>query len=227
MVENTSGYIFARIVDDKAFRGIYDQKVQMVVNFLDDLGKKEVTIQCDGESTLKSLIDAVVDRYTPAEGQPAIQINARYTAPHSSNSNGSVERAIRLLRDQTRVMFGYITHKFGIIFEPSSRIIPWLIRHVAWLLNRLVMQKSLEGHTRYEAAYGRSYNKNSLYEFLSPVIVVPNERKKSKYTMKMYKAQPKGLFLGRFENGDEHLVLVDDGSIKQAHSVRPIHFHCI
>ena len=47
--------------------GIYDPKVQIVIGFLDDLGKKEVTIQCDGESTLKSLIDTVIERYSPVE----------------------------------------------------------------------------------------------------------------------------------------------------------------
>ena len=42
--------------------------------------------------------------------------------------------------------------------------------------------------------------------------------------MKMYKAQPKGLYLGRYDKGDEHLILIEDGTIKHSHSVRQIHY---
>ena len=41
----------------------------------------------------------------------------------------------------------------------------------------------------------------------------------------MYNEQPKGLHLGRYEKGDEHIVLGENGSILKAHTVRPIHFH--
>ena len=157
MVETTRGYMFARVVEEKAYRGQYDQKVTMVEDFLKDLGKREYTLQCGGESTLISLIARLADHLAPNEGSAIVQINATYTSPHSSNSNGSVERAIRLIRDQLRVMFGHITHKLNVVFAPKTKFIPWLVRHVCWIINRCI-QKS-NGKTRYEDMFKREFRK--------------------------------------------------------------------
>ena len=86
--------------------------------------------------------------YAPKAGRTAFQTNARCTAPHSSNSNGGVGRATRLVRDQYRVTFGYLAHKFGNIFGTIPRIICWLVRHFSWILRRVAKKKS---HTNLHA----------------------------------------------------------------------------
>ena len=100
-----------------------------------------MTLQCDQEASLMRLIEGVAERFINFKATWATQITARFTAPHSSNSNGSVERAIRMVRDQCRVMYGAITHRFQEIFPNEARIIPWLIRHAAWLLSRVLLMK--------------------------------------------------------------------------------------
>ena len=221
MAETTSGYLYARPVKGKEYIGQSDEKVTMVEDFLKELGKKDVTLQCDGESTLMYLVQGVSDRITTEEGS-SFNIRARFTAPYSSNSNGTVERAIRLIRDQIRVVVGYLSHKYHEIFNPNSKIVPWLIRHVIYILNRLVAQKSLNNKTRYEVCFGRLYAKNNLYEFLSSVVMVPKNRK-TNFKMKMYTQQTLGLYLGRYEKNDQHIILNENGIIEYAHTVRPIH----
>ena len=87
-------------------------------------------------------------------------------------------------------MFGAICHKFNENFDPKSKFIPWLVRHATCLINRLIAVKSLDDQTRYEVLFGRKYNKNNLYEFLSPVVLTPQQRTKTKYKNDIYKQQP-------------------------------------
>ena len=222
-VETTSSYVYARKVDEKTFTGSSDQKVSMVEDFLRDMGKRNVTLQCDGESTLRYLVDTVAERFTSAKGPNPYNITGRYTSAYTSNSNGSAERAIRLVRDQLRVMFGALCHKHNENFDPKSKLIPWLVRHATYLINRLIAVKALGDQTRYEVLFGKKYNKNNLYEFLIPVVLTPQDRKKSKYKTDIYKQQPLGLYLGRFEKMDNHIVLTDDGKISYSHTVKLQH----
>ena len=152
---------------------MYDEKVSIVENFLREIEKRDITLQCDGESTLISLVETVADRFTSREGPNVYRIIGRYTSSYTSNSTGSVGWLIRLIRDQLRVMFGALCHKFEETFDPNTRIIQWLVRHAVYIINRLVAQKSLANKTRYEVLFGREYNKNNLYEFLSPVVLTP------------------------------------------------------
>ena len=41
--------------------------------------------------------------------------------------------------------------------------------------------------------------------------------------MKIYPGHERGLYLGRYEEGDEHAIINSDGTLKKAHTVRPIH----
>ena len=175
IVETTSGYLHARVVESKTVTGTYDPKVEVVVNFLKEIGHKCVTLQSDQEDTVMKICELAAERFMFKDGRKAHSVTTRFTAPYSSISNGSVERAIRLIRDQVRVMFGHLVHKYKIVFDQKSRFIPWLIRHVCWVLNRILVKN--DGFTRFEKLYGRSLAKKSLYEFLSPVACAIPDRK--------------------------------------------------
>ena len=217
-VETTSSYLFARIVDSKEVTGTLDPKVQILINFLDELGKKDITLQSDQESTVQKICTLAAERFYFKDGAKAMSIRTRTTAPHSSNSNGSVERAIRSIRDQARVMFGYLTHKYGMIFHHDSKWLGWLIRHACWLINRLVFKKNKK--TRYEDLYGRTFNKEGLHEFLSPVVCVPADRGEESYNMEIKTQQPVGLYLGKHEKTDQEIVLLVNGHLLLTHSIR-------
>ena len=51
-------------------------------------------------------------------------------------------------------------------------------------------------------------------------MLVPQNRTKSKFKTKLYEQQPMGLYLGRLEKADSHLVLLEKGEIRQAHTVK-------
>ena len=73
--------------------------------------------------------------------------------------------------------------------------------------------------------FKREFRKVNVYGFLEPVVVVPENRTKTNHTMKLYKQSPRGLYLGRVENNNQHLVMTTDGIITKAHSVRSINLY--
>ena len=151
MVETTSSYLFARVVATKEVTVTLDPKVQLIENFIRELGAKIVTLQSDSETTVQTICKLAAERFKFEDETKAAQITTRVTSPHSSKSNGSVEAAIRVIRDQLRVMFGFLTHKFNIVFNPATKFIPWLVRHACWLINRCVQK--VDGKTRFSTPF--------------------------------------------------------------------------
>ena len=132
MVEKTSCFMAARVVDDKSFKGHMDQKVAMVADFIIFTGRKDITLQCDSEASIWLLAQGVAERFQNKVGDTPYAITTRHIAPGASNSNGSVERAVRIVRDQIRVLAGHFRHKFEFNLEHSSKPVPWLVRHSAY-----------------------------------------------------------------------------------------------
>ena len=149
-----------------------------MAQFLEDIGYTNVTLQSDQEDTVMRICELAAERFLFKSGKLAHSITTRATSPYSSNSNGSVERAIRLIHDQSRVMFGALVHKFNTVFDPKDKFIGWFIRHVCWIINRAIVKK--DGRTRFEHLYGRSLARKNLFEFLSPVACTVPDRKKNK-----------------------------------------------
>ena len=161
MVETTSCYMAARVVENKSYTGSKDQKVAMVEEFIKETGYKNITLQCDGESTIWYLIEGIAARFPNLEGTSMYTITARQIAPSTSNANGSVERSIRIVRDQIRVIMGHLTDRLGIRIDPNSKFIPWAVRHCTWQINNMLPMKSFKGTTRWEIIKGRRYTDRS------------------------------------------------------------------
>ena len=64
MVETTSSYMFARVVETKEVVGTLDPKVQLIENFIRELGTKIVTLQSDSETTVQTLCKLAAERFT-------------------------------------------------------------------------------------------------------------------------------------------------------------------
>ncbi len=71
----------------------------------------------------------------------------------SSGSNGVVERAIRSVEQQVRVMKDAIEHRTGLQFKPKHPLMTWLIEYAGHLLNRF--EVSHGGKTSYERCKGK------------------------------------------------------------------------
>ena len=136
------------------------------------------------------------------------------TPLHSSASNGAAERAIRSVDDEARTLRYDVEDRYGIKLTPDSVLWPWVVRHAAFLTARFAKRGS--GTTSYQGAYGHSYT-GELCPFGETVLFrIP---KQSKRTHKADSAWRHGIWVGKAEESDEHLLATPDG-IQRARTVR-------
>ena len=137
------------------------------------------------------------------------------TPPHDSQSNGRVERAVRSIEEQTRVLKLDVENRIGGRISVHDAIFIWLLRHATMLLN--FRQPSADGKTAYQRLRGRSYQ-GELMRFACHVLA------KISNTVSGGLMQPRwqnGLWLGKAYSTDEHIVWLLDGSgILQARTVQ-------
>ena len=92
-------------------------------------------------------------------------------------------------------------------WDASSNLFPWLVRHVAWLQARYGT-KSTDGVTPYRAAMGSDYQ-GSLCSFGETVLSkLPRPGNKSQVRW------VKGVWAGKVERDDSHVVLTEAGAMK-------------
>ena len=73
------------VVESKTVTGTYDPKVELVVQFLKDLGYKSFTLQSDQKDTITKICELAAERFKFGDGKLAHSIKTRFTAPYSSN----------------------------------------------------------------------------------------------------------------------------------------------
>jgi hypothetical protein len=156
MVDTMTGYMSARVVETKAFVGLHDPKIAIILHFIRELGHTQIILQSDHAQNLNQLLSVVCDVFKRGLDKEekrlskVIRCTSRSTAGHSSNSNGSVERAIRIIRDQIRVMMSHFEEEinktkdeYDSIFkiDISHELFIYLVRHATWIINRCIKTK--------------------------------------------------------------------------------------
>ena len=74
---------------------------------------------------------------------------------YSHASMGAVERMNQTLAGQIRTLWLVLQARLAQRLPATSPVMPWVVRHAAWLITRFVVRPS--GHTAYELLRGRAY----------------------------------------------------------------------
>ena len=92
---------------------------------------KEVLLKADHEPSIQALVDAVqvqwVERTMVAK-----------SPMYSHQSNGAVENAVRRVESLTSTNVCGLREKLGCKVDSKSVVLPWLVRHAAYVLSRSV-----------------------------------------------------------------------------------------
>ena len=103
--------------------------------------------------------------------------------------------------------------RFGIKIRATHTLIPWLVRHVAWLVTNIQIRKET-GKSPYEERTGKAYDKEVLAFGEVVYWKVPGEHRE-----KLQENWLKGIWIGKHTESDEHLLMTESG-IKATRSVR-------
>ena len=105
--------------------------IDCVLAYLDTWGLREVLLKADSEPAIQALVDAV--RVKRGE-RTMVEKSPNY----SHQSNGAVENVVRRIESLTRTYVCVLQEKLGCKVDSKSIVLPWLVKHAAYVLSRCV-----------------------------------------------------------------------------------------
>ena len=149
--ERRTKMLMATVVPSKSTGEFVGKRV---VAFMREVGCRgvDVVVKSDNEPAMVAIVNEVI-RIRAAEDGMARTIPE--TSPRkSSKSNGVVERAVRSVEAQMRVMRASLEKRWQTKISVKSSVWPWLCEYGALLLNRCEVGR--DGKTSYERCKGKS-----------------------------------------------------------------------
>ena len=126
---------------------------------------------------------------------------------------GLVETCIRWWRGKMKTFRYDVENKYGTKLTPNHVMWSWLARHSGWTTTRFRVRS--DGNTSYFAGHGHNYT-GEVVPFGESVLFkapVSHSRQKrgGKRHHKADSCWAKGIWVGKTENNDEHVVLTSEG----------------
>ena len=156
--------------------------IDCVLAYLDTWGLREVLLKADNEPAIQALVDAVRVRRgerTMVENSPKF----------SHQSHGAVENAVRRIESLTRTYVCVLQEKLVYKVDSKSIVLPWLVRHAAYVLSRFV--KRDDGRSAWARLRGKEVGETVDFKIVRGEVA---------------KLEPRwatGTFLGRTDESDE------------------------
>ena len=191
-IDIITGLSTASVVTSK---GANLHAVTELKRFILETGRSFAFLQSDQEPSIKAVLQAVIKQL------PGLTLRGAPT--HSSATQGSVERYHQTLFSQIRTLELQIETEYKIQMKLDNVLLPWMVRHSAWLLNRFLIHS--DGLTSYQRALGKSYS-NAICSF-GEVVQCKHTPAVSKFESCWFK----GIWIGRCTETDESMVLTPSG----------------
>ena len=198
-----SGYSFATVVKVK---GAGDTAaVQGVLGFLQEAGLPGagLRLRSDQEGSIRACVSRIAAMRTASTV-------VETTPKGSSSSLGTAERYIRTLMTQVAALCTQVQQQWGVEVKADSPLLPWVVNHAAWLLNRY---QPYLGETPFHRVQGHEY-RGEVYAFGQPLLV-----RKVESQSRLQPRWDAGIFLGKLTSSDEFVVATEAG-IRRGRSVK-------
>ena len=208
MYVRTFGYGMSTVVETKGPTDMF--ATMWAVKMLNFLGLSDIILQCDPEPSLIKWAESVKSKRTE---RTVIRSSPR----RSHQSNGGVENYQKQLQGQVRTMLAAMQEHTQYRPSADNALMRWIVRHAAWLIPRF---RGSEVQSPFYRAMGGPY-RGKLVEFGETVLAhLPEVGKGSgNPAPKLADRWKSGVWLGKSDLTDEHLVRTDDGAV-YARSVR-------
>ena len=208
MYVRTFGYGMSTVVETKGPTDMF--ATMWAVKMLNFFGLSDIILQCDPEPSLIKWAESVKSKRTE---RTVIRSSPR----RSHQSNGGVENYQKQLQGQVRTMLAAMQEHTKYRPSADNALMRWIVRHAAWLIPRF---RGSEIQFPFYRAMGGPY-RGKLVEFGETVLAhLPGVGKGSgNPAPKLADRWKSGVWLGKSDLTDEHLVRTDDGVV-YARSVR-------
>ena len=186
---------------------------QRVMCFLREIGlaRGDLIIKSDQEPAIEAIIKDVERlRGEASAGRTIVE-----SSPVGSHqSNGIVERYAQEVEKQVRVMRDALEFKYKVKIDTKNPIIPWLVEHAGFLLNRCQVGK--DGKTPYERCKGKPAKVPSI-EFGEKILW--RRHRRGDALAKMTCLWEDGVYLG-VKGSTGEMKIGDERGVWQARSIQ-------
>ena len=127
--------------------------VRVVCEFLGFLGYPRMTLKSDGESSILTLVEAVISRVHNEEHLKRIRPTTSPVGSHQSN--GMAEVGVQISESVARTFTLAVEKRYKVEVKRTSSILPWAVRHAAYVYTRFQVMQN--GKTPYEDLTMKKY----------------------------------------------------------------------
>ena len=208
MYVRTFGYGMSTVVETKGPTDMF--ATMWAVKMLNFRELSDIILQCDPEPSLIKWAESVKSKRTE-------RTVIRSIPRRSHQRNGGVENYQKQLQGQVRTMLTAMQEHTQCRPPADNALMRWIVRHAAWLIPRF---RGSEVQSAFCRAMGGPY-RGKLVEFGETVLAhLPEVGKGSgNPARKLADRWKSGVWLGKSDLTDEHLVRTDD-RVVYARSVR-------
>ena len=179
------------------------------------LGHTKVMLKSDNEHAMQSLVRRVVD-VSRADCKDLKSIAKEESAAYDSQSNGSTEVGIRLIRGLFRTTKLCLEARLDKLIPITHALVPWILEHTALLLNVLV--RGDDGLTAWARARGRPFAQQMLGIAEAVLYKLPSKGPRNSPDGNMGTRWREGIFLGYSRTSNTYIIGTPDG-IEKARSM--------
>ena len=173
-------------------------------NYLRRLQRTKITLQTDQEEAIMSLMSKM-----PNEVKGEVQLTMQKSPVGSNQSNGRAERAVRNIGGLTRAVLFEMQKSTGHRVTVDDPLLIWGVRHAGWLYERYHVRQ--DSHlTAYHARCGKPYD-GQITKFGASVLHMMPVKKSDK-PKRLEHHWSYGVWVGKTEDSEEHIVLTSDGA---------------
>ena len=201
--------LFAHVVPQKGV----DEDMYVARLVSDDiawLGHSKAIIKGDNEPALQALIRRVIDM-SKAECKTIDSLSREESAPYDSQSNGSTETGVRLIRGLFRTTELCLEARVQKVIPVNHALVPWILEHAALLLNTMV--RGQDGATPWARARGRPFRQQLVGIGESVLYKFPAKGPRSDPMGNMGPKWGEGIFLGYNRDSNTFVVSSDEGVV--------------
>ena len=166
------------------------------------LAGERIVLRGDGEPALQALLRELGAK---RKGPAAVEVSP----PGDHQANGAAEQGVRLAQGYARTLLAAVAQAVGLEDVPeSSPLIPYAVRHGAWLYTRYVVRP--DGKTAWDELRGKPF-RGALAEFGEKVRYLRPEAERGGKLAQKFAV---GVFVGREERTGRVLVATPSGLVR-------------
>ena len=183
----------------------------LVAEAIEWMGHVKIILKADNEPALQSLIRQVLN-VVRVECKSLEQAAKEEPATYDSQSNGSVELGIRLVRGMFRTLKCCLEARIGKTIPVNHALIPWLLEHTCLLMNTLV--RGNDGLTSWHRLRGRPFSQQLLGIGEMVIYKFPSKGPGHNPEGNMGVQGREAIFLGYSRSSNTYIVGNSDGVIR-------------